>query len=287
MNILLLGNGFDLYHHFPTRYDNFLHTVDFLQQYYDEDTMNHIGSIFGDKRLQDSDSYIPYCYDIYKEAYDKIELDKVKISEINKLARDNIWFKYFKISYNKELGWIDFEKEIARVVDAFGKFFYSCDDIEDVDLPDEKDELHIINNFNFFYDFKDGGVSGRGRIKFGRYIIAEQYRLEEPFASGNFLVDKSKIISKLFKELLELSEMLRLYLDIFVEKAISDLITQGLIKFNKVFRNAHTVITFNYTESFEKLYSCSKIFHIHGITEIELFWGLILIVTMKIVEEIM
>ena len=36
MNMLFLGNGFDLWHCLPTKYENFLHTVDFLQKNLDE-----------------------------------------------------------------------------------------------------------------------------------------------------------------------------------------------------------------------------------------------------------
>ena len=57
MNLLLLGNGFDLYHKLPTRYDNFLHTVDFLIQYYKPE-MKTIADVFGDSRLQKEDSFI-------------------------------------------------------------------------------------------------------------------------------------------------------------------------------------------------------------------------------------
>ena len=34
MNVFLLGNGFDLYHKLPTKYINFLNTVEFLRNYY-------------------------------------------------------------------------------------------------------------------------------------------------------------------------------------------------------------------------------------------------------------
>jgi len=32
MNVLFLGNGFDLHHHLPTKYINFLNTIDSLSQ---------------------------------------------------------------------------------------------------------------------------------------------------------------------------------------------------------------------------------------------------------------
>lgn len=42
MDILLLGNGFDLYHKLPTKYINFLNTVKFLQNNFSETDMTTI-----------------------------------------------------------------------------------------------------------------------------------------------------------------------------------------------------------------------------------------------------
>ena len=45
MNLLLLGNGFDIYHKIPTKYENFLHTIEFLKKSYNSD-MKTIGDVF-------------------------------------------------------------------------------------------------------------------------------------------------------------------------------------------------------------------------------------------------
>lgn len=42
MHFLLLGNGFDLHFSLPTKYHNFLHTIDFLVKYYN-DTFKTVG----------------------------------------------------------------------------------------------------------------------------------------------------------------------------------------------------------------------------------------------------
>ena len=74
MNILLLGNGFDLYHKLPTRYDNFLHTIDFLVKNYKPE-MKTIADVFGDSRIQKEDAFIYECYLKHKEVYEKIALE--------------------------------------------------------------------------------------------------------------------------------------------------------------------------------------------------------------------
>lgn len=37
MNIFLVGNGFDLYHGLPTKYENFLHTMEYIINHKNDD----------------------------------------------------------------------------------------------------------------------------------------------------------------------------------------------------------------------------------------------------------
>lgn len=265
MKILLLGNGFDLYHKFPTRYDNFLHTVYFLQQYYDEEKMLTVGDIFGDERLLESDSFIPYCYDAYKEAYSLVKIDCEKINNIISIAKENVWFEYFLSVYNKELGWIDFEREISKVVRAFEEFFYGYDNVNDVSFPNDDVDEYIILNFAFFLEYHPQHPHPSGlHIIPEKYTVLNEFQLEEPFGSKIVIIDKQKIINKLYNELLELAEILRLYLDVFVNSTIDTLYTKSLINKNLIFDDSHRIITFNYTNTFEQLYGGDNIYHIHG-----------------------
>lgn len=264
MKILLLGNGFDLYHYFPTRYDNFLHTVDFLQQYYDEKTMSTIGDVFGDERLLKTDSFIPKCYEKYKDVYDEFQLNIDKIKQIISLSKDNIWFKYFLSVFNKELGWIDFEREISSVIHAFEEFFYNCDDVEVVEFSDNKKDEYILTFFDFFYEYEKSVTPGIVQIPYENCWIIEEYRIEEPFGSENIVIDKSKIISQLYSEHLKLTEILKLYLEVFVSNPVDALLEKGLVIRNNVFNGVESVITFNYTPSFETLYKAKNIYHLHG-----------------------
>lgn len=84
MNIIVLGNGFDLAHGLPTRYTDFL----------------------------------KYCHD-YNDENMSICDDQDIANEFNKCIKDNIWLSYFlKITPNldEEKTWIDFEIEILKVI---------------------------------------------------------------------------------------------------------------------------------------------------------------------------
>ena len=134
MKILLLGNGFDLYHKLPTKYENFLHTTEFLKNNYDS-SCDTIGKVFGDARLQENDRFIKDSYERYKTEYDKIQLEPTKIDKLVDMAKRNMWFSYLLQSFNKDLGWIDFEREIATVIEQLGIFINSGMTIFQVNTP--------------------------------------------------------------------------------------------------------------------------------------------------------
>lgn len=126
MNILLLGNGFDLYYKLPTSYRNFLLTLDFLINT-DVNNINNISDVFGNPKLNEHDDFIKKSYDEYKEVYDEIELDKEKLQEMIYKTKNNVWFSYLITVFNKDVGWIDFEKEVAYVIECFKSFFEKLD----------------------------------------------------------------------------------------------------------------------------------------------------------------
>ena len=120
MDVLLLGNGFDLHYNLPTKYQNFLHVVDWLIHHYNADVMT-IADVFGDEELQKDDPYLSGCFKLYEDICSNIGLDNEKIIQIVDVCKENIWFNYLLKSYNKDLGWIDFEREIDFVCKSFKK----------------------------------------------------------------------------------------------------------------------------------------------------------------------
>lgn len=87
MNILLIGNGFDLAHGLPTRYTDFLKFVRMIK---DVDAESKNGNL---------------------------EKGSQEIEELLSLIADNFWLEYFLECpvYRKE-NWIDFESEIGRII---------------------------------------------------------------------------------------------------------------------------------------------------------------------------
>lgn len=89
MKVLLLGNGFDLNHKFPTSYINFLNTVTFLREV-DREKISTIGHVFESEELQKKDPFIKKCYDAHSRIYDGVVDDKKSIEAMVDLAKNNL-----------------------------------------------------------------------------------------------------------------------------------------------------------------------------------------------------
>lgn len=264
MNILLIGNGFDLMHGLPTKYENFLHTINFLKRCYTSD-MKTIGSIMGNTQLHNADQWISRCYERYKAGWDQALVSEQDIQNLIDIAKKNMWFSYLSESLNEDLGWIDFEKEVAFVVSTLSEVLKGCDvpKFQGILRLKDKTTEHIVRRFDFFHSHHD--TSGFIVNEVWR-DIKERYLQEYPKGSGVKHLDKEKVIGELFVALEELAFLLKEYLRIFVEEPLDVLIGEKLIRPNPMFLKEHYVVSFNYTNVFEKLYQAPTIpvMHIHG-----------------------
>lgn len=270
MNVLLLGNGFDLYHCLPTKYHNFLHTVDFLISNQNQ-KFNTVADVFSVKALREIDSDIDTCYEKHNMAYSKCELDQSKIDRLIHIMCDNYWFKYLNSSFNKNVGWIDFEKEVSVVLEAF-RAYQAQKSIcynESKALSSGKDRF-IIRQFGFFLDDRHE----RNSVVIGStHRVKDCYSIEHPLGSGIVIINHEKIINELINQLNNLSEALKIFLDCFVDSTLSYVFRNEKLNKYIPFNYADFILTFNYTNTFEKGYSKNPIFHIHGNTNDKIVLG--------------
>lgn len=101
MNILVLGNGFDLAHGLPTKYLDFLEFVKAFQNFKAGNDCGKYHDYFQSLQKKDNDIYV----------------------EIDNLSTDNCWLTYFirknrAMSSEGKNGWIDFESEISTFIQA-------------------------------------------------------------------------------------------------------------------------------------------------------------------------
>lgn len=259
MNVLLLGNGFDINYKLPTKYINFLNTVNFLSTMPNLDRQC-VGEVFGAQSLQFEDKGIFDSYEAYQKIYDRVPLDLEAVEKLTTLASDNLLYRFLHETYNKDIGWIDFEKEIFAIISAFGEFLQK-------DSPDFFPKPHhmrfedrvIVSYFDFL---TKSTVSQFLESDSG--TVNDEYVMEYPYNSGNKVINKEAIIHELEKQLQELSEGLQIYLKCFVENVVAELCRDGLLEQLPALMPADKVITFNYTNTYEQVYCNNAVFHIHG-----------------------
>lgn len=106
MNILMIGNGFDLAHKLPTTYGDFLDYTNVLIEFL---------------KLGNKDVFYKLNKDIVQAIISNASSNNVSILErkdmFDELIYNNDWIDYFnEIRNNIGENWIDFEKEIANVI---------------------------------------------------------------------------------------------------------------------------------------------------------------------------
>jgi len=271
MNVLLLGNGFDLYHKLPTKYHNFLHVTETLISNESERFLC-AGDVFALINVKQNDEFISKCYSSHKEVYDELNLEVDLQTRIINLCKENWWFHYFSDTFDKDAGWIDFEKEIAHVLRAFKKFLDNADVKFSLNAIFEKegDLSYIISYFDFFYedntDYGDMGV-------YQKRIIGE-YITENPTNSGNYIIDQQKVVSFLLEQLENVAKALQLYLMAFVENAVSLMKDRSNYKTCDALVDIDHTVTFNYTDTYNMLYSDNSTYYLHGNVSDEIILGI-------------
>lgn len=256
MNVLMLGNGFDINYQLLTKYINFLNTVSYISTV-PLSGIDTVGSIVGASKLQSMDEKIAESYEQYKVAYDKTPFEKDDVEKLDELAKNNYFFSYLRKAFNRDAGWIDFEKEIAVIIQAFKNFFAQMELRDELKFdiyrcPESMIEQHVIQHFDFFYR----------ETAYGAYVkgVKEEYLHQYPYNS----IDKEKIIDTLESQLLELAEGLRIYLKCFVENVVEEMCKLKCLKQFPALMNAKHIVTFNYTNTYERLYGNGDAYHIHG-----------------------
>lgn len=117
--ILIIGNGFDLYHKLPTGYKDFLFFVKNWKKFKDEyDKQNktdeiHEGEVINVRLGERNDLTEESLQDFAKHAY---LYSREHISYLDEHLQDNAWLTYFEKVTILGHNWIDFEAEIERAL---------------------------------------------------------------------------------------------------------------------------------------------------------------------------
>lgn len=166
MNILIVGNGFDLSHYLPTKYDHFMDVMSAiegkntgglpknLEEMKIDEWLNLIDKTFQKREGMEQPPHQMNFDELFSKTRDPNFIEKTKefylTDSILFSAQDvikaqyrlslNCWYQYFKNHVEEIKTWIDFEQKIENVLTLVGK---KIQEIENIETEEE-----IINYFN-------------------------------------------------------------------------------------------------------------------------------------------
>ena len=257
MNILLIGNGFDLAHGLPTKYTDFLEFVKMIKIIKEKNIFND-GFAISDAgcNVDNGKLHQDIRLTILNKANDnKLEGDS---KELIDCINHNIWIEYFLQcdSFLKE-NWIDFESEISRIIKIIDNDIHKNGGLDTV-------VRNISEDFfaNYFLDNLDERIQMKDEAAFIKYAglpvgeqskYIEQYRQDNPVEPLKEEITYGNLISILEDDLNKLTRALEIYICEYVEKI--DIIEKSP-DIDK--EEIDFILSFNYTHIFSKLYSVSS-----------------------------
>ncbi|RZG74381.1 AbiH family protein [Acinetobacter sp. WCHAc060025] len=168
MNILIVGNGFDLSHYLPTKYDHFMDVMKAIEEkntgekvkdlsiHSVEEWGNEIDKIFEKRKDQTDPDYAMNFEELFAKTRESYFIEKTKefylTEQINLSAKDvlklqyrlelNCWYQYFKNHVQEIKTWIDFEQKIESVLKVAAK------KVIEIEGLDNSEAIHIYLNGN-------------------------------------------------------------------------------------------------------------------------------------------
>lgn len=247
MNILVIGNGFDLAHELPTKYSHFLEFCKRIFPIY-ENAEGRGVYLYQQEYLFEWDFNIE-IKERLKSAYDsrrkiitdgniaQFETTHPRLDEMYALIKDNFWIEYFLQCnmYQKE-NWIDFESEISKVIQSLDDDMHGLSGNYSID-----DDIENLSN-DFLY--KKYSVDTGEVLNHIEKITYKELR------------------NKLLNDLHRLIRAFEIYLTEYVEKIDCKLVSPDIqkilpkesMKVNGMSVYDVCVLSFNYTNTYQRLY---------------------------------
>lgn len=220
INILIIGNGFDLAHNLPTRYSDYLRMNEYVDEYID-------ASIWHDGRPQEIGIFSSGIneYGAFYKFGSALGYERTK--RFNTISKECFWIQHF-LSEKDKLGdkWIDFETEIEYIITKLVSFFRQQTLIS----------TKIVTSVPF--ESLNKYLNAHGMLG---------------------LISENDLFDILHNDYDKLIESLDLYMGYYVNNIDIDYKNPIFLKeFNHI-------ISFNYTNTFERLYSSNgDCCYIHG-----------------------
>ncbi|HHQ4156445.1 AbiH family protein [Clostridium perfringens] len=251
MNILVVGNGFDLAHGLPTKYWDFMMFIKSFKEM-EQLSKDKLLKLPKFKRLNvDVQNYLTK-----DEVFNKDNRSDI-VKELSKLISNNVWIEYFnsKIQGYENKGWIDFESEISDVIQALDYLIDYCKhDLKTKGTNFEKNDEIKNNMVNKFL---------------GCFRKATQLEKFKEVRMHDFYGDSLKeIIDELNNDLNRLIRCLEIYIGDVVEKIYECKVLKQIQDLS-----IDKLISFNYTNTYKNVYEPKgnkvEYDYLHGKAEVD------------------
>jgi hypothetical protein len=287
MNILIVGNGFDLSHYLPTKYDHFMDVMGVIENWGESKGDMNFDDLFGS--LYEKEDYF---FDNTKAMYktDEIKISGDQIQGLQEQLKENVWYQYFSDHVKEVKTWIDFETKIHDALNIIAHFIQKIESkysetgylLDEICFYGEAREnqifikreycnvLGFLNIFNsgyyldedveeengkFFTKIHDVGDPEVGDFRF--YINNDYLQYRTGFS--NIKVDL--IFQNLQSSLDDFISIFNQYLELIV----SQLTPKNQLKISTDDRfSPDEIYSFNYTNTYKRLYRNRKTKFLHG-----------------------
>ena len=228
LNILIVGNGFDLAHGLQTTYIDFLEFAKTFKNYAETNLDRHM-----------TKSELNTEFNVVHFVLSSCGKKEKIFNELKETLIDNIWIEYFECIYQRRKdkgknGWIDFENEISQVIQTIDKI--RCE------LQKNKLNEDIKNNLL---------ISDKQIISYLGFEI-----------DNSFIENMETRKRNLLKDLNRLRRGLEIYLSYYIERVNPE---TRLFEIESL--DIQKVLSFNYTDTYQRLYEREKTVeydYIHG-----------------------
>jgi hypothetical protein len=290
MNILIVGNGFDLSHYLPTKYDHFMDVMGAIEK---KNLGKPIQNVFSNpvntlpelilkvleiKRAVDEKTYQMNFDDLFaicrdkkfvsktKEIYDttSIILSIERIVELQYKLKNNCWYQYFKNHVEEIKTWIDFEQKIEEVLIVLARCIVEISSFHDESKV--KRYLNNVNQDNLNVRKKDLVV-----LNFFNFTVVNQAAIQQPISLNKIFCHGEKIengfnpsyfVTSIHQHLEEFIEIFNLYIELVINQLIPA--HKFSIESNE-WISPDQIFSFNYTNTYQKFYDqLTETDYLHG-----------------------
>jgi hypothetical protein len=303
MNILIVGNGFDLSHYLPTKYDHFMDVMKAIESKNTGEKVSDLSinsvsewmrileQMFEKRKELEQPNYDMNFNELFSCIRDKWFIDKteelylteqIKISSQDVLKLQyrlelNDWYQYFKNHVEEIKTWIDFEQKIEEVLSTLA----NC--IVEIGQVKRTDEL-----FEYFaHNQKDGHRINKRSFKIlstFHFVALESYKANLPTVGGMSVANKMKERSNLNPKFchgaslengfnpsgclaylyLQLEEFIEIF-NLYLDLIVNEFRPQVQLQIDaKEWNYPDLIFSFNYTNTYARIHHSVKIEYLHG-----------------------